>query len=58
MIGYATDLQKDATLPSNDPADIFVERLPDVVLNQRDTVFGRKDDVVEKVGERRGHEHP
>src|SRR3954468_21787542 len=58
VVGHPADLQQDAALSPDDAAYVFVERLSEVAVNQRDTVFGRIDDVIEQVGESCGHKCP
>ena len=46
MIWHAADLQENAPLATEDSSDVLIERFPEAIVDQRDTSFRGKDDVV------------
>ncbi len=56
VIHYAVDDENGASVVLDDSAHVGEERFPDLGRQQRGTVFGRENEVIEEEGVRVRHE--
>jgi hypothetical protein len=55
VVRHAADLDQDAALAAQDTAQVLVDRLPEVLGDQRDAALRGEDDVVKEIGEAGRH---